>query len=93
MKPWTQQDETQWVELNTRRHAAMKEREDALRTAVENLLHDHWPFDNFNAVLEHLVKALPLHADALRDALAPYDSGTRPAEPTRVCTCYTCMGV
>ena len=87
MKPWTQQDETQWVELSTRRHAAVKEREDALRKAVEHLLRG-WPFANHRDTIEHLVATMPEYAGLLRDALAPYDDGTRPAEPTRVCTCH-----
>ena len=72
---WTQQDEAKLraaqatvAELQGRRSEALRGLADALR---------------FAGIKEGSVDQLIKHADAIRDALEPFDSGVRLAELTR----------
>lgn len=71
---WSAADELHFAELAARREAFHNHHGAELRNAILGM----WPAMGTNA-LEQAVKDFQNNADRLRDALAPYDSGSRPA--------------
>ena len=71
---WSAADELHFAELAARREAFHNHHGAELRNAILGM----WPTMGTNA-LEQAVKDFQNNADRLRDALAPYDSGSRPA--------------
>lgn len=70
---WSAADELHFAELAARREAFHSYHGAELRKAILGM----WPSMQTNA-LEQAVKDFQNNADRLRDALAPYDSGSRP---------------
>lgn len=76
MSNWTQEDERRFNEMAVRRGLVLgKRRESVDRAANHANLYGARTSDE-------LVELLIAHADILRDALQPYDSGIRVAEHT-----------
>lgn len=71
---WHPSDELRFADLAARREAFHSHYGAALRKAILSM----WPAMKAPA-LEHVVEDFQNNADRLRDALAPYDSGVRPA--------------
>lgn len=71
---WSAADELHLAELAARREAFHNHHGAELRNAILGM----WPTMKTYA-LEQAVKDFQNNADRLRDALAPYDSGSRPA--------------
>jgi len=69
---WTQRDEAMLKELQTKK-ASWEEKN---HRPVRVIAQDMQPLSTFNLVFEYLIT----HADRIRDALAPFDSGVRPAK-------------
>ena len=72
MNGWTREDERRYTELHVRRELVLSERRAAVARAVVSA-------GLANQSATELVDALIQHADAVRDALGPYDSGVREA--------------
>lgn len=68
---WTTQDEAMLMELTERKQRIMEERRGEVRKVAEEI-------HVTNMLIDGLTDALIAHAEALRDALAPFDSGVRP---------------
>lgn len=70
MKDWTQEDERRFNEMTVRRGIVMSKRRQAVERVASNA--------NLSSLTDdELVDALIAHADDLRDALQPFDSGVR----------------
>lgn len=67
---WTAADEAALHELTERKQRIMSERRGEVHKVAE-LVYFH------NMLIDELTDALIANADALRDALAPFDSGVR----------------
>ncbi len=76
---WSPVDERQFQEMTARRKLFHSTK----RAAVVQAWNDAYPMheqQRLGAVIEtNIINALIEHADAFRDALAPFDSGVRPA--------------
>lgn len=70
---WTPADEAKLVELAERKARIMSENERPVIELVDKHLY------SFGGDAEALAEALIVHADELRDALEPFDSGRRDA--------------
>lgn len=71
---WSPSDELRFADMTARRAAFYNHHDTELRKAILAM----WP--NMKAdTLEQAVKDFQNNADRLRDALAAYDSGVRPA--------------
>lgn len=74
---WTSKDEATLVELTERKQRIMAENLKPLEdVAIMVLMEAARQMTNQDT--EAVVSAMAAHADALRDALAPFDSGVRP---------------
>ena len=73
MSNWTQEDERRFNEMAVRRGMVLGKRREAVERAENHA--------NLYGALttDHLVELLIAHADILRDALQPFDSGIRVA--------------
>lgn len=71
MTTWTQRDENLYQELDVRRDKVLTARLAAIATVVGRFN------TNTPAIHSALIDDLIHHADAIRDALKPYDSGVR----------------
>ena len=69
---WTKRDAAMLKELQAKK-AAWEEKN---HRPVRFIAQDIQPLSTVNLVFEYLIK----HADRIRDALAPFDSGVRPAK-------------
>lgn len=74
---WSEADEAKFKEMQARRERVQNVRREALHNAMAGALmyigRDGDAWDLLNSMIAN--------ADSIRDALAPYDSGTRPANP------------
>lgn len=65
---WTRQQEQQFQALAAARAEALKEMEKPVVAIVDKMRRHHY---------DHMVSFLKEHADEIRDALEPFDSGVR----------------
>ena len=73
---WTVQDEQIYQEMLVRRTRIVSDRERVLNMAVQKAMDSSGMRVDKDDVAG-IGKALAFHADAIRDALLPYDSGVR----------------
>ena len=67
---WSAVDEAKFQDMQARRTTVITRRRVKLHQAVHGV-----PGGNTDLVVDYLIE----HANAIRDALEPYDSGVRPA--------------
>lgn len=74
---WTSHDEALLLELTERKQRIMEERRGAVRQIVQRADYERWVLGPQEVDVEAVTDSLIAAADALRDALAPFDSGVR----------------
>lgn len=80
---WSEADEAKFNEMQARRERVQSQRREFARNALEPFfvcVHADTDISG-DAWRETVTDLMIKHADAIRDALAPYDSGTRPEKP------------
>lgn len=75
MSTWTQRDEAELDALLARKQEVMAQRRAAIESLVGDVDAPSWRYTTCDEVIDWLIK----NADAIRDALQPFDSGVRPA--------------
>lgn len=76
---WSNRDEAALNDLQQRRKAFIDEHKPAVRKAI---VATYEGLDNQPVRLEGIVNVWIGHADAIRDALEPFDSGVRAGSPS-----------
>ena len=78
---WTHEDEAAFLEMSERRQRVLEERRRALDTAIMRVVKDDTNNQGEVCIdFGRLCDRLAVHADGIRDALAPFDSGVRAAD-------------
>ena len=74
---WTKLDEAMLNELQERKAAFELAR---IRPVIEMVCKVHPKITDYGAVIQEIADRMIEHADMIRDALAPFDSGVRQAK-------------
>ena len=76
---WTHQDEQQFSEMQDRRVRVTKKRRATLRSALQSEVFPACAENPMGGPGDEILDLMILRAAAIRDALAPYDDGSRQA--------------
>ena len=72
---WTPADESRFTEMTARRALVLGARKEKLARVFKK-----FPVDG---IMDHMIEHLIANADEIRDALLPFDSGVRVAQPDK----------